>query len=354
MQLAESRWQTLLDAAVDGMIVIDARGVIEAFNPSAERIFGYPASEVVGRNVNVLLPSLDREQHDRYLERYQQTGARAVPGVGRDVQALRRDGSLFPAHLYVGEMRVADEPHFVGIVHDLSARTKLEERICEQAALARIGEMAAVVAHEVRNPLAAVGGAIQVLGRRFPDDSQEASVVREILARLNGLNDLVQDLLRFARTPAPRFGHSELGAILASASDLLASDPLFHQVRVDIIGNAAPIEVDSELLRIVFQNLMINAAQAMDGCGTITATISSGHDRQSVVMADTGPGMTPEVREQLFKPFFTTKAHGSGLGLATVRRLIDAHRGAVGVECPPGGGTVVTIELPLTQSDAVR
>ena len=249
---------------------------------------------------------------------------------------------------------MADAPHFVGIVHDLGARTKLEARIREQAALARLGEMAAVVAHEVRNPMAAVGGAIQVLGRRFPDDSEEAAVVQEILGRLNGLNDLVQDLLLFARPPAPRFGLSDLRSILTSASDLLAIEPLFRQVRVDIIGNGPPIEVDGELLRIVFQNLMINAAQAMDGCGTITASVSSGHDRQSVVMADTGPGMTTEVREQLFKPFFTTKARGSGLGLATVRRLIDAHRGAVGVECPPGGGTAVTIELPLTQSDAVR
>ena len=105
MQLAESRWQTLIDAAVDGMIVIDARGVIEGFNPSAERIFGYSASEVVGRNVSVLIPSPDREQHDGVLERYQRTGAQAVIGVGRDVQARRRDGSLFPAHLSIGEMR---------------------------------------------------------------------------------------------------------------------------------------------------------------------------------------------------------------------------------------------------------
>jgi PAS domain S-box-containing protein len=354
MQLGDSRWQTLLDAAVDGMIVIDARGIIKAFNPSAERIFGYSASEVVGRNVNVLMPSPHREQHDQYLERYLKTGMNTVIGVGRDVQALRRDGTLFPAHLSVGEMRVGNEPHFVGIVHDLSARTKLEERIREQAALARIGEMAAVLAHEVRNPLAAIGGAVQVLGGRFPRDSQEAGVVREVLARLDGLNNLVQDLLLFARTPKPRFDVSELRPILCSARDLLASDPLFRQVTVDIAGEATPIEVDRELLRIVFQNLMINAAQAMEGCGTITLSISSDHDRQNVVIRDTGPGMTAETRAQLFKPFFTTKARGTGLGLATVRRLIEAHKGAVGVECPSGGGTQVTIELPTTQSDAAR
>src|SRR5262245_25960288 len=181
MQL-DTRWQALIDAAVDGMIVIDGRGRIEAFNPSAEKIFGYAASDVMGCNVSLLMPSPDCEQHDGYLERYLRTGHRTVIGVGRDVQARRRDGSVFPAPLSVGEMRVADEPHFVGIVHDLSARTKLEERIREQAALARIGEMAAVLAHEVKNPLAAVGGAIQVLGARFPKGSEEANIVREVLA----------------------------------------------------------------------------------------------------------------------------------------------------------------------------
>jgi PAS domain S-box-containing protein len=354
VQLTDSRWQTLLDAAVDGMIVIDDRGLIEAFNPSAERIFGYAASEVIGRNVSMLMPLPDCEQHDQYLERYRRTGVPAVIGVGRDIQALRCDGSLFPAHLSVGEMRVADEPHFVGIVHDLSARTKLEERIREQAALARIGEMAAVLAHEVRNPLAAIGGAIQVLGGRFPGDSQEAGVVREVLGRLNGLNELVKDLLLFAHTPSPRLGPNELRTIVSRASELLAIDPLFQDVRVDIVGDAPPIGVDGELLRMVFENVMINAAQAMEGSGTITVSIWSDHDKQRVVIADTGPGMTPETHAQLFKPFFTTKARGTGLGLATVRRVIDAHKGEVMIECPAGGGTRVTIVLPTTSPVGAR
>lgn len=349
MHFAESGWQALLDASVDGMIVIDGKGTIKAFNPSAERIFGYPSADVVGRNVSMLMPSPDRERHDDYLARYLRTGTHAIIGVGRDVTALRRDGSLFPAHLSVGEMRVAEEPHFVGIVHDLTARTALEERIREQAALARIGEMAAVLAHEVRNPLAAVGGAIQVLGRQFRRDSQEATVVQDVLARLNGLNELVQDLLLFARTPQPRFRRADLRAILTSVGDLLASDPLFRHVAVEIVGDGASVEADPELLGIVFQNLLINAAQAMEGSGTVTVSLSDNVDRQTVVVGDTGPGMSSEVRAQLFKPFFTTKARGTGLGLATVLRLVDAHRGTVTIDCPPGGGTLVRVELPTSQ-----
>lgn len=142
--------------------------------------------------------------------------------------------------------------------------------------------------------------------------------------------------------------------MLFSAGELLGTDPLFKHIRIDIIGDAGPIDMDGELLRIVFQNVMINAAQAMEGRGTITASVASDHDWQRVVIADTGPGMTADTRAQLFRPFFTTKARGTGLGLATVRRLIDAHNGAVGVACPPGGGTLVTIELPTRQSDTAR
>jgi len=346
VETADASWRALIDAAVDGMIVINARGTIEAFNPSAERMFGYQASEVIGSNVSILMPPPDKEQHDGYLARYLKTGTRRIIGIGRDVTALRRDGAQFPVHLSVGEMRVAGEPRFVGIVHDLRARTRLEEHIREQASLARLGEMAAVLAHEVRNPLAAVSGAIQVLGRRFPEGGQDATIVREVLARLDGLNELMQELLLFARTPKPRLAPVELRLVLESTTELLASDPLFRAMRVEIGGSAPPVAVDRELLKIAFHNLMLNAAQALDGRGTITASVSAVGTRQVVTIADNGPGMSEEVRAKLFQPFFTTKARGTGLGLATVRRLVEAHDGAVTVTCPPEGGTAVTIELP--------
>ena len=348
--MADASWRALIDAAVDGMVVIDARGLIEAFNPSAERMFGYEASEVVGRNVSILMPSPDREQHDGYIARYLETATPRIIGIGRDVTALRRDGTRFPVHLSVGEMRVAGESRFVGIVHDLRARTKLEEHIREQASLARLGEMAAVLAHEVRNPLAAVRGAIQVLGRRFPEDGQDATVVKEVLARLDGLNELMQELLLFARTPKPKHTPVELRLVLENTTDLLAADPLFRDVRVEIAGSAPPVAADRELLKIAFCNLMLNAAQALDGRGTINASVSSASNRQVVTIADNGPGMSAEIRAKLFQPFFTTKARGTGLGLATVRRLVEAHDGTVTVNCPPEGGTVVTIDLPAPSS----
>ncbi len=349
MQIADARWHALIDAAVDGMIVIDARGSIEAFNPAAERLFGYRGSEVLGQNVRMLMPSPDRERHDQYLARYLETGQQKIIGIGRDVTAVHRDGTCFPVHLAVGEMRVAGEPHFVGIVHDLSTRAKLEERIREQASLARLGEMAAVLAHEVKNPLAAVRGAIQVLGKRYSADARDAEVVKEILARLDGLNALVQDLLLFARVPHLRPLPIELRQILAATTELLAEDPLFANVNIQIQGDAPAVAVDPNLLKIAFQNVLLNAAQALQGQGRIEVTISGDGGTQIVSIADQGPGIPPEVRERLFQPFFTTKARGTGLGLATVRRLVQAHGGEVNVENPPHGGTVVTIALPVVQ-----
>ena len=346
MQFADARWHALIDAAVDGMIVIDAKGAIEAFNPAAERMFGHRGPDVLGENVRILMPSPDRERHDQYLARYLETGAQKIIGIGRDVTAIHRDGTCFPVHLSVGEMRVAGETHFVGIVHDLSARAKLEERVREQASLARLGEMAAVLAHEVKNPLAAVRGAIQVLGKRYSTDARDAEVVKEILTRLDGLNALVQDLLLFARVPEPRPVPIELRRLLAATTELLAEDPLFANVQIELEGDAPPIAVDPNLLKIAFQNILLNAAQAQQGQGRIAVSISAGESRQVVAFADQGPGIPAEARARLFQPFFTTKARGTGLGLATVRRLVHAHGGEVSVDNPPRGGTVVTIDLP--------
>ena len=345
IQIADARWRALIDAAVDGIIVIDANGSIAVFNSGAERLFGYKAAEVLGENVRLLMPSGDRERHDQYLARYLETGVKKIIGIGRDVTAVRRDGTTFPVHLSVGEVRAGEEIHFVGIVHDLTARVTLEQRVRDHASLARLGEMAAVLAHEVKNPLAAVRGAVQVLGRRYATEGRDADVVKEILARLDGLNDLMQDLLLFARPPSPKPVPTGLRQLLTTTAALLAEDPVMAGVKIEIAGDAPPIAVDPALLKIAFHNIIVNAAQAQ-GQGAIAVTLSVTDAGQVVTIRDRGPGMAPEAMARLFQPFFTTKARGTGLGLATVRNLVEAHGGEVRVDVPEDGGTSVAIELP--------
>jgi two-component system sensor kinase FixL len=344
--LAEGRWRAIIDSAVDGIVVIDTRGLIEAFNPAAERMFGFSEAEVIGQNVNILMPAPYRDEHDGYIARYIETGEQRIIGIGREVSGRKQDGTVFPVHLSVGEFIVDNQRHFTGILHDLSARAELEEQLRERTALARLGEMAAVIAHEVKNPLTAVRGAIQVIGGRLPAESKDAPIIREIIARLDALNDLLKDLLLFARTPQPKLAPVRIGEILGMVTDLLSSDPAFARVRIDVTGDAPPVMADAELLKIVFQNLFINAAQAMQGDGHIRASIAV-HDRtQHIEIADTGPGIPPDVRRSLFRPFYTTKARGTGLGLSTAKRLIELHQGRIAVACPPTGGTTINISIP--------
>jgi two-component system, LuxR family, sensor kinase FixL len=345
-EATEARWRAIIDSAVDAIVVIDTKGRVEAFNRSAERMFGYAEAEMLGRTVNTLMPTPYRDEHDGYLASYLATGVQKVIGIGREVTGLRRNGSTFPVHLSVGEWQVGGERHFTGILHDLTERSELEERLREQTALARLGEMAAVIAHEIKNPLAAVRGAIQVIGGRLPAGSKDAPVVKEIVARLDALNDLIKDLLLFARTPQPRIASVGLLPLLQLTVDLLSKDPLFAGIHVVVTGDAPPIPGDAELLKIIFQNLLINAAQALQGHGTITVRIVPGATVHEVQVVDTGPGIAPDVREKVFRPFFTTKARGTGLGLSIARRLTEAHGGTTGVACPPEGGTQVTVALP--------
>ena len=348
LRASEARWRSIVESAVDGIVVIDAKGRIESFNPAAERLFGYAEAEIVGKNVNILMPTPYHEEHDGYMARYLSTGVATIIGVGREVIGKRRDGTTFPLHLSVGEMSVNGERKFTGILHDLSARLQIEEKLREQTAMARLGEMAAVIAHEVKNPLAGVRGAIQVIGGRLPKDSADAAVIKEIVGRIDALNELMKDLLLFARPPQPRPAPVDLAALIRGTADLLSGDPALKGVAMRVDGEAGPANADAGLLKIVFQNLLMNGAQAMQGQGTIQVTIEPTGTACRVTFRDNGPGIPPDVLAQIFKPFFTTKARGTGLGLPMAKRIVEAHGGTITIDSPPGGGTTVTVRLPAS------
>jgi two-component system, LuxR family, sensor kinase FixL len=348
LRASEARWRSVVESAVDGIIVIDAKGLIESFNPAAERLFGYAEGELLGRNVSVLMTSPDRERHDGYVSHYLTTGQKKIIGIGREVRGRRRDGTTFPLRLSVGEMEVNGERKFTGILADLSVRVRMEEQLREQTSLARLGEMAAVIAHEVKNPLAGIRGAIQVIGGRLPKESKDAGVVKEIVSRIDALNELIKDLLLFARPPHPHLLPVDLASLVRTTADLLAGDPALKGIVIRVDGEVPPVMADAELLKIVFQNLLVNSAQAMQHKGEIEVTLQPVDGQCRVTVRDAGPGITPEILEKIFTPFFTTKARGTGLGLPTARRLVEAHAGRIAIESLPGAGTTVTVEFPTT------
>jgi two-component system sensor histidine kinase PilS (NtrC family) len=188
-----------------------------------------------------------------------------------------------------------------------------------------------------------------VIGGRLPVESAEAGISKEIVARIDALSDLMKDLLLFARPPRPQTAPVDIPPLVRATADLLTADPAMSGLTVGVRGATAPVLADAGLLKIVFVNLLANAAHAMKGRGHIHVAVRELDRRCVVTIADEGPGIPPDVREKVFTPFFTTKSRGTGLGLSTARRLIEAQHGSISIDCPPQGGTTVTLQLPLQQ-----
>jgi signal transduction histidine kinase len=204
---------------------------------------------------------------------------------------------------------------YTAIRYEITERKRTEELLREQAALARLGQMAAVVAHEVKNPIAGIRGALQVIGSRMPAESRDKSIVGDIISRLDALNGVVHDLLVFARPRELRAEPVDLRALVTSTAEMIARDPAMRGLEVTVSGPDAMAQGDREQLQILFHNLLTNAGQAMGGTGRVEVEMRPAPRGWTVSVADHGPGMPPEVREKAFEAFFTTKHRGTGLGL---------------------------------------
>jgi len=199
----------------------------------------------------------------------------------------------------------------------------------------------------VKNPLAGIRGAMQVMGRRMTAGSPDEAMTREIIKRVDSLDAMMKDMLLFARPPQPKRLPIEIAPLLAVTARLLKEDVALRDVDVQIEGSAPLVNGDAEMLKMVFQNLLVNGVHAMNGKGTIRVEIAPVHRACRIVFTDTGPGIRDDIRAKIFTPFFTTKSRGTGLGLPTAKRFIEAHDGQISIECPPDGGTVVQVTLPL-------
>jgi len=257
-------------------------------------------------------------------------------------------------HLYwvdttiVPFLDAAGKPYqYIAIRSDISARKAAEAQLADQAALARVGQMATMVAHEVRNPLAGIKGALQVLTARRRSGDPELAVMQDITTRIDALCDLLNDLMLFARPRPLQIAPLRLRGLVEDGVAFLKRDESLHTIDVTVDGDDAVLKADGELIRATVVNLLLNAAQAMAGQGRIAIRLARSPASATIEIRDSGPGIPPEVRAQVFEPFFTTKARGGGLGLPIAKRTAERHGGNLTLDCPPGGGTVATITLPL-------
>jgi PAS domain S-box-containing protein len=323
----------------------DVKGKITFVNDKFVEISKYPREELLGRDHRIINSGYHSKEFIRDLWLTIANG-RIWRG---ELRNRAKDGSIYWVDTtivpFLDERR---KPYqYMAIRYDITDRKRSETQLREQAALARLGEMAAVVAHEVKNPLAAIKGALQVIGGRIPATTRDRAIIGDIVTRVDSLNDIVQDLLVFARPRDPQLGPVALADLLESTAALLRKDPTYSSLQIEISGGNPIVQADIEQLRTVFLNLLLNAAQASGASGRLAVSIAADDLAATVAIADNGPGIPEELREKIFEPFFTTKHRGTGLGLPTARRVVERHRGVVDIDCPAGGGTVVSVTLPM-------
>ena len=357
-----ARLKSILDAVPDAMIVISERGIIESFSPSAEATFGYAAEEAIGLNVRILMPSPYREHHDAYLERYRATGERKIIGIGRVVTGQRKDGTTFPMELSVGEARFGDTRLFTGFVKDLTERERSERRI-EQlqaelmhvARLGELGQMGAALAHELNQPLAAIVNYLQA-ARRLLQAAPEApprvgEAKEKAAAQADRAGQVIRRLREFVARGENDRREENVNALIeeAAALALVGAKSSGVTTRLLLRADLPSIRVDKVQIQQVLLNLIRNALEAMDASNerVLTVEAAAADGLMTVAVTDTGPGLSPEVADNLFQPFVTTKASGMGVGLSICRSIIEAHGGRIWASPRTGGGTVFSFALPL-------
>lgn len=323
----------------------NVRGEITFVNEKFVEISKYAREELLGQDHRIINSGYHSKEFMRDLWHTIANG-RIWRG---ELRNRAKDGSIYWVDTtivpFLDEQR---RPYqYMAIRNDITDRKRSEEKLREQAALARLGEMAAVVAHEVKNPLAAIKGALQIIGGRMPEAGRDRAIVGDIIARVDSLNDIVQDLLIFARPREPQLAPVGLVDLLRSTAILVRRDPAYANLAIDVLGNSPVVQADVEQLRTVFLNLLLNAAQAAGTNGHIRVQIDADDLSATVAISDDGPGIPEAVRSKIFEPFFTTRHRGTGLGLPTARRFVERHHGTMDVESPPAGGTVVTVRLPV-------
>ncbi|HEX3505158.1 MAG TPA: PAS domain S-box protein [Xanthobacteraceae bacterium] len=360
--------KSILDSIPDAMIVIDDRGMMRSFSAAAERLFGYSAADVLGKNVKMLMPQPYRDAHDDYLNRYLRTGDRRIIGIGRVVVGQRQDGSTFPIELAVGEVNVHHQRHFTGFIRDLTERQQTEARLQElQSELVHIsrltamGEMASALAHELNQPLSAIANYVKG-SRRVLDGRNDDSLtpLRDALDKAGEQALRAGQIIRRLRDFVAR-GESErrvenVRKLIeeASALALVGAKDTGVRVRFDFAPGADLILADKVQIQQVLLNLMRNAIEAMEISPTrdlVIATALADNNMIEIRVTDTGSGIAPEIAGQLFQPFVTTKRHGMGVGLSISRTIIEAHGGTITVGANPGGGTIFILTLPAVAQE---
>lgn len=370
---ALDRHQAILDTAVDGILTIGEDGTIRSFNRAAERIFGYRAVEVLGRNVSMLMPQPYRAEHDGYLSNYLTTRRKKIIGIGREVEGLRKDGTVFPLELSVGEVAISGERSFTGIIRDITDRKQMElesrRRQDELAHLTRVhsmGDLAAGLAHEINQPLTAILAHSSAWLRMLDAGNPDLGLLRESMEQIARQGERAAEVIRRLRKYVEK-GEVEkqpsvLGDSVREVLELLHHELKVHDVQVQVLEapGVPSLLIDRIQIEQVLVNLIRNAIEAMTEARIeapalqLLTNLSEAPSGVQFSVRDNGPGFAGTAPDQLFTPFFTTKKQGLGQGLSICRRIVDAHGGRIWAEHNQSGGAVFNLWLPTPGRSGMR
>lgn len=350
---SQARNTAVIENAVDGIISIDARGRVMSFNPAAEKIFGYLSDEVMGKNINMLMPQPYKREHDGYLYNYLATGKKKIIGIGREVEGQRKDGSTFPMDLAVSEVELGDRQLFIGIIRDITERKKIDQMK---------SEFISTVSHELRTPLTSIRGALGlVLGKG--GDVLPAKLLRMLeTANRNSerLTFLINDILDLEKINGGKLEFQleavNLEDLAKRAVEENEGYAHSHQVKLELFlddDSTTTIRVDEQRLLQVFANLISNAVKYSPKDDTVEIRVMRRNGRVRVSVIDHGPGIPDEFRSRIFGRFAqadssdTREKGGTGLGLTITKAIVEQLGGSIDFNSKPGEGAEFFFELSV-------
>jgi len=363
----DTLFQTLIATAVDGIVVIDAQGVVQVYNAACEALFGYEAAEVIGRNVKMLMPEPYRAEHDHYLENYRTTGEKKIIGVGREVVGRRKDGTTFPMYLSVGEGSLHGRRIFVGIIHDLTSRDdarrrlgELQSELLHVARLSDMTQMVAALAHELNQPLAAIMNYVKAARRTVgswddPQRSRTEDLIDKAAEQTARAGRIIRHLRDFLEKRESVRKEEDVNAVVREGIELALAGAAHANVelRLELAKEAPPVSMDKVQVQQVVVNLVRNGAEAMNQTEKPILTVQTravDEDHIEVAVSDTGPGLSPEVSARLFQPFVTSKPNGMGIGLSICQSIVESHKGRIWADANVPTGVTFRFTLPTVAS----
>jgi two-component system, LuxR family, sensor kinase FixL len=364
--MSEARLASVFDTAVDGIIVIDDRGHVLAFNKACERLFGYEASDLLGKNVNRIMPHEYASVHDRYVKNYLDTGEKKIIGIGREVKARHKDGTVFPIELSVGEAGTPGGRQFIGILRDLRARKQIEDRLAKTQAqllhmtrISALDEMGAAIAHELNQPLTAALLYLQSVSRKAKTDGSIEPLMLDVIGKAEReaerAGEIIQRMRQLVEKKAPQRETIDVSELVKSCLEMaelgISEEETYLQSELE---NGLPtLQADPVQIRQILINLLRNAREAVADqvAKRVTLSVSSDGGFLEFRVKDNGPGVPEELVDGLFRAFTGAKHKGVGLGLAISRSIAQNHGGDLRLENGAGRGASFILTLPVEPQD---